>query len=87
MLHRLNINVIPDSITAQWFRCLMAFSLIRNTKDIFNIEPTNKPGQIGPIHFLRFISMVWVIFGHATASYMLFSCKFDSMTYILNILK
>ncbi|VDO35889.1 unnamed protein product [Onchocerca flexuosa] len=70
---RLNPNVIQDSITAQWFRCLMAFSVIRNTKDIFNIEPTNKPGQIGPIHFMRFISMVWVIFGHATAGYMLFS--------------
>uniref|UniRef100_A0A182EHJ7 NRF domain-containing protein n=2 Tax=Onchocerca ochengi TaxID=42157 RepID=A0A182EHJ7_ONCOC len=69
--------------SAQWFRCLMAFSLIRNTKDIFNIEPTNKPGQIGPIHFMRFISMVWVIFGHATASYMLFSCKLSPPYYIV----
>ncbi|KAM3717759.1 Nose resistant to fluoxetine protein [Dirofilaria immitis] len=59
--------------SAQWFRCLVAFSMIRNTKDVFNIENANKSGQIGPIHFMRFISMIWVIFGHATASYMIFS--------------
>nr|CRZ25551.1 Bm5175 [Brugia malayi] len=59
--------------TTCWFHCLMAFSVIRNTKDIFNIESTNKPGQIGPIHFMRFISMAWVIFGHATSGYMMLS--------------
>uniref|UniRef100_A0A0R3RP30 Nose resistant to fluoxetine protein 6 n=1 Tax=Elaeophora elaphi TaxID=1147741 RepID=A0A0R3RP30_9BILA len=59
----------------QLFRCLMTFSVIRNTKDIFNIEPSSKPDQIRPIHFFRFISMVWVIFGHSTIVYMMFSCK------------
>ncbi|EJW78550.1 acyltransferase [Wuchereria bancrofti] len=59
--------------TTRWFHCLMAFSVIRNTKDIFNIESTNKPGQIGPIHFMRFISMAWVIFGHATTGFMMLS--------------
>ncbi|VDM21712.1 unnamed protein product [Wuchereria bancrofti] len=61
--------------TTRWFHCLMAFSVIRNTKDIFNIESTNKPGQIGPIHFMRFISMAWVIFGHATTGFMMLSCE------------
>ncbi|MCP9262466.1 hypothetical protein DINM_005848 [Dirofilaria immitis] len=60
--------------SAQWFRCLVAFSMIRNTKDVFNIENANKSGQIGPIHFMRFISMIWVIFGHATATNIL-DCK------------
>uniref|UniRef100_A0A915PRG6 Nose resistant-to-fluoxetine protein N-terminal domain-containing protein n=1 Tax=Setaria digitata TaxID=48799 RepID=A0A915PRG6_9BILA len=61
--------------TACWFRCFMAFSVIQNTKDIFKISSnnSNKLGQIGPIHFMRFVSMVWVIYGHATAGYMLFS--------------
>ncbi|KAL3985267.1 Acyltransferase family protein [Acanthocheilonema viteae] len=68
-----NYHRLPSVETACWFHCLMTFSVIRNTKDIFSIEPSNKPGQIGPIHFMRFISMVWVILGHATIGYMMLS--------------
>ncbi|EFO13604.2 hypothetical protein LOAG_14924 [Loa loa] len=69
-------SLVTGNETACWFSCLMAFSVIQNTKDIFNIESTNKQGQIGSIHFIRFISMMWVIFGHATAGYMMFSSNF-----------
>ncbi|CAJ0917009.1 unnamed protein product, partial [Mesorhabditis belari] len=47
-----------------WYRLFIAFSLSSNVKGILNTKGTNKPGQIGPLHCMRFLSMVWVIMGH-----------------------
>ncbi|VDN24657.1 unnamed protein product [Gongylonema pulchrum] len=67
----------PASYRAtRWFRCFMAFSVIQNTRTVFEIRNVNKPGQIGPLHFMRFISICWVIIGHAAMGYLSMCCKF-----------
>ena len=50
-----------------------SFSLYTNIVEIFNTKGANKPGNIGPLHCMRFFSMVWVITGHAIAMFMDFS--------------
>ncbi|CAJ0921547.1 unnamed protein product, partial [Mesorhabditis belari] len=51
-----------------WYRLFMAFSLSSNVKGIMNVKGTNKPGQIGSLHCMRFFSMVWVIMGHMNSN-------------------
>ncbi|CAJ0582501.1 unnamed protein product, partial [Mesorhabditis spiculigera] len=52
---------------ALWFKIFMAFSFYRNVSEIFSTAGSNKAGQIGPIHCIRFFSMSWVIMGHILA--------------------
>uniref|UniRef100_A0A7E4V514 NRF domain-containing protein n=1 Tax=Panagrellus redivivus TaxID=6233 RepID=A0A7E4V514_PANRE len=48
-------------------RCWRSFSLYTNVVEIFNTKGANKPGNIGPLHCMRFFSMVWVVLGHSMA--------------------
>ncbi|KAE9555608.1 hypothetical protein FO519_001186 [Halicephalobus sp. NKZ332] len=52
-----------------------AFSLYTNIVEIFNTKGANKPGNIGPLHCMRFFSMVWVITGHTLGFFMAFSAN------------
>uniref|UniRef100_A0A0N5D9A0 Acyl_transf_3 domain-containing protein n=1 Tax=Thelazia callipaeda TaxID=103827 RepID=A0A0N5D9A0_THECL len=63
-------NANQNAISTQ---LLMAFSVIRNTKDILDVANTQKSGQIGPLHFMRFISMIWVVVGHSSLLFMILS--------------
>ena len=47
-----------------------SFSLYTNIVEIFNTKGANKPGNISPLHCMRFFSMVWVISGHAIGMFM-----------------
>uniref|UniRef100_A0A7E4V5R8 NRF domain-containing protein n=1 Tax=Panagrellus redivivus TaxID=6233 RepID=A0A7E4V5R8_PANRE len=51
-------------------QCWRSFSLYTNVVEIFNTKGANKPGNIGPIHCMRFFSMCWVVMGHALIFYM-----------------
>uniref|UniRef100_A0A7E4V5S3 NRF domain-containing protein n=1 Tax=Panagrellus redivivus TaxID=6233 RepID=A0A7E4V5S3_PANRE len=46
-------------------QCWRSFSLYTNVVEIFNTKGANKPGNIGPIHCMRFFSMCWVVMGHS----------------------
>uniref|UniRef100_A0A7E4VWY7 NRF domain-containing protein n=1 Tax=Panagrellus redivivus TaxID=6233 RepID=A0A7E4VWY7_PANRE len=48
-----------------WLNCFRSFSLYTNVVEIFNTKGSNKPGNIGPLHCMRFFSMCWVILGHS----------------------
>uniref|UniRef100_A0A0N5AVS8 Acyl_transf_3 domain-containing protein n=1 Tax=Syphacia muris TaxID=451379 RepID=A0A0N5AVS8_9BILA len=50
----------------KWIQCMLAFSVYTNICQIFDTTNVNKPGQIGPIHFMRLISMCWVVLGHVS---------------------
>uniref|UniRef100_A0A914EAV5 Nose resistant-to-fluoxetine protein N-terminal domain-containing protein n=1 Tax=Acrobeloides nanus TaxID=290746 RepID=A0A914EAV5_9BILA len=43
----------------------LSFSLYQNIKEIFHVGSSNKQGQIGPIHCIRFFSICWVVLGHS----------------------
>ncbi|VDD84997.1 unnamed protein product [Enterobius vermicularis] len=47
----------------KWAQCLVAFSFYANVCQIMAMDD-KKPGQIGSIHFMRFISLCWVVLGH-----------------------
>ncbi|GMT21981.1 hypothetical protein PFISCL1PPCAC_13278, partial [Pristionchus fissidentatus] len=49
------------------WRVFMGWSLYTNVASIFDTTGVNKEGQIGPIHCIRFFSMVWVVLGHLFA--------------------
>src|SRR6185437_7801968 len=50
----------------------LTFSLYQNIKEIFHVGSSNKPGQIGPIHCIRFFSICWVVMGHCFSMASLF---------------
>ncbi|KHN76709.1 Nose resistant to fluoxetine protein 6 [Toxocara canis] len=45
-------------------QCFVAFSIYTNISAIFSTANAHKAGQIGPIHFMRFASLVWIVMGH-----------------------
>ncbi|KAK0413654.1 hypothetical protein QR680_006927 [Steinernema hermaphroditum] len=54
-------------------KLFLSFSFYTNIVEIFNTESANKPGQIGPIHCMRFFSMSWVILGHTLGVFLAYS--------------
>ncbi|CAJ0929788.1 unnamed protein product, partial [Mesorhabditis belari] len=56
-----------------WYRLFMAFSLSTNVKGIMNVKGASKSGQIGPLHCMRFLSMVWIIMGHTNENLISFA--------------
>uniref|UniRef100_A0A915B302 Acyltransferase 3 domain-containing protein n=1 Tax=Parascaris univalens TaxID=6257 RepID=A0A915B302_PARUN len=49
-------------------QCFTAFSIHTNIAGIFSTENVRKSGQIGPIHFMRLISLVWIVTGHVAST-------------------
>uniref|UniRef100_F1KVE9 Nose resistant to fluoxetine protein 6 n=1 Tax=Ascaris suum TaxID=6253 RepID=F1KVE9_ASCSU len=49
-------------------QCFVAFSIHTNIVGIFSTENAHKSGQIGPIHFMRLVSLVWIATGHVAAT-------------------
>jgi hypothetical protein len=47
-----------------------SFSIYTNIVGIFNTKGCNKPGNIGPLHCMRFFSMFWVILGHSSSLFL-----------------
>ncbi|GMS98098.1 hypothetical protein PENTCL1PPCAC_20273, partial [Pristionchus entomophagus] len=52
------------------WRLFMSCSLYSNVASIFDVSEVTKGGQIGPIHCIRFFSMVWVLLTHLGANYL-----------------
>uniref|UniRef100_A0AC34RDJ1 Nose resistant-to-fluoxetine protein N-terminal domain-containing protein n=1 Tax=Panagrolaimus sp. JU765 TaxID=591449 RepID=A0AC34RDJ1_9BILA len=48
----------------------LAFSFPRNVAEIMSGGKSGQKGQIGPIHFIRFISITWVIVCHCIMSFL-----------------
>ncbi|KAF8372421.1 hypothetical protein PRIPAC_78850 [Pristionchus pacificus] len=64
---RLKETQLSQSMGWQLF---MACSLYSNVASIFDVSETGKVrDQIGPIHCIRFFSMVWVLLAHLFGSY------------------
>ncbi|GMS90757.1 hypothetical protein PENTCL1PPCAC_12932, partial [Pristionchus entomophagus] len=57
------------SKTLAW-RLFMSCSLYSNVSSIFDVSEATKGGQIGPIHCIRFFSMVWVLMSHLFSNYL-----------------
>ncbi|CAJ0582468.1 unnamed protein product, partial [Mesorhabditis spiculigera] len=67
--HTFVVTKFDEEVTMKdiWFKRFMAFSLSKNMKDGLNTDKVNKPGQIGPLNCMRFLSMCWIIMGHANS--------------------
>ncbi len=42
-------------------RLLLAFSFYSNVSELFASGGSKRVGQIGPLHFMRFLSVSWII--------------------------
>lgn len=55
-------------VSAIIVQCFTAFSIYTNIAGIFATEGAHKPGQIGPIHFMRLASFAWIVTGHVAGT-------------------
>ncbi|GMR60112.1 hypothetical protein PMAYCL1PPCAC_30307, partial [Pristionchus mayeri] len=64
---RLNNTAFSKSLGWKFF---MSCSLYTNISSIYDTSESSKSSQIGPIHCIRFFSMVWVLMSHLFSSWL-----------------
>uniref|UniRef100_A0A915HPD2 Acyltransferase 3 domain-containing protein n=1 Tax=Romanomermis culicivorax TaxID=13658 RepID=A0A915HPD2_ROMCU len=76
-----------DAKTAILIEILLAFSIYKNTKKIFDVSPDSTKDHVKCIHGIRALSIIWVIFAHSYSSGTLFvDNAFDILAIPNNIL-
>lgn len=45
-------------------QALLCFSLIGNTRKILSMRKSKSPGNLGYVHGIRALSILWVVMGH-----------------------
>jgi len=66
LINLLNLDIFPDFVV----QVVQGFSLYTNTTKLFHCpEPGTTPGSLDCINGIRFLSMTWVVIGHAYSNF------------------
>ncbi|XP_059481090.1 nose resistant to fluoxetine protein 6-like [Neocloeon triangulifer] len=68
----------PNMDALGWKILIKSFSLQTNLGDLVKLPTTHAPGQLGCLHGIRVMSLMWVAFGH----YFLFHTAWPTTNYV-----